>query len=278
MQSSDVIAAIKARKSVRTYKDQVLLQTDREAVLSIMEKAANPFGEDVRLHILDKEIHKKGEKIGAYGVVRGAHTFLGVSAPFTPLSGLAMGYQFESVILGLTAIGLGTVWLGGTFKRAQFARAMGVDENAWLAAISPVGYEAARKASAEKIMRRVIQADERELWRDIFTEDGFQVQLTQEAAGAYALPLEMLRWAPSAANAQPWRVVKKDNVFYFYETHKASLSDAEKCMKQMDLGIAIAHFHLTSVQLGLKGHFEQRPLRDVHIPEDTFYHMSWVCE
>ncbi len=278
MPSNDIIATIKARRSVRTYTDKPLCEEDRAALLLMMEAAGNPFGEKVRLHIVDKEIDAKGEKLGTYGIVRGAHTFLGVSAPQTPLSALAMGYQFESLILGATAIGLGTVWLGGSFKRPQFARAMGVQEGEWLAAVSPVGYEAARKGSAEKIMRRVIKSDERELWRDIFTEDGFQVQLTEDGAGDYAVPLEMLRWAPSAANGQPWRVVKKDNVFYFYETHKASLSDTEKRMKQMDLGIAIAHFHLTAMQLGLKGRFEVRPLKDVHIPEDTFYHMSWVCE
>lgn len=275
MQSNDIIATIKARKSVRTYNDKPLIEADRAALLLMMKAAGNPFGETVHVHIADKS---KGEKLGVSGIVRGAQTFLGVSAPLTPLSPLAMGYQFESLLLGATAIGLGTVWLGGSFKRPSFARAMGVGADEWLAAISPVGYEAARKGSAEKIMRSVMKADERELWRDIFTEDGFQVQLTEESAGEYAVPLEMLRWAPSAANGQPWRVVKKDNVFYFYETHKASLSDAEKRLKQMDLGIALAHFHLTAQQLGLKGHFEQCALKDVHIPEDTFYHMSWVCE
>lgn len=275
MQSNDIIATIKARKSVRTYNDKPLIEADCAALLLMMEAAGNPFGETVHVHIADKS---KGEKLGVSGIVRGAQTFLGVSAPLTPLSPLAMGYQFESLLLGATAIGLGTVWLGGSFKRPPFARAMGVGADEWLAAISPVGYEAARKGSAEKIMRSVMKADERELWRDIFTEDGFQVQLTEESAGEYAVPLEMLRWAPSAANGQPWRVVKKDNVFYFYETHKASLSDAEKRLKQMDLGIALAHFHLTAQQLGLKGYFEQCALKDVHIPEDTFYHMSWVCE
>lgn len=275
MQSNDIIATIKARKSVRTYNDKPLIEADRAALLLMMKAAGNPFGETVHVHIADKS---KGEKLGVSGIVRGAQTFLGVSAPLTPLSPLAMGYQFESLLLGATAIGLGTVWLGGSFKHPPFARVMGVGADEWLAAISPVGYEAARKGSAEKIMRSVMKADERELWRDIFTEDGFQVQLTEESAGEYAVPLEMLRWAPSAANGQPWRVVKKDNVFYFYETHKASLSDAEKRLKQMDLGIALAHFHLTAQQLGLKGHFEQCALKDVHIPEDTFYHMSWVCE
>lgn len=275
---NDLVATIKARHSVRTYSPTPLSEDDHAAVKAMMAAVSNPFGEKVELHMIDRATDAKGERLGTYGMIRGASTFVGVSAPITELSPLAVGYQFESLILGLTAKGLATVWLAGTFKRPQFAAAMGLSEKAWLAAVSPVGYEAARKGSAEKIMRKVIKADERELWRDIFTEDGFQVQLTEARAGDYAVPLEMLRLAPSSGNGQPWRVVKKDNVFYFYETHKASLNDAEKRMKKMDLGIALAHFHLTAQSLGLKGHFEQQALKDVHIPEDTFYHMSWVCE
>lgn len=278
MQTNDIIATIKSRKSVRTYKEIPLKDADRAALLAMMKTVSNPFGETIHLHMIDRALDAKGEKLGTYGMIRGASTFLGVSAPLTALSPLAMGYQFESLILGATACGLATVWLGGTFKWSQFARSMDIKDSEWLGAVSPVGYEAARKGSAEKLMRRIIKSDERTLWRDLFTEDGFQVQLTEERAGRYALPLEMLRLAPSAVNGQPWRVVKKDNVFYFYETHKASLSDAEKRMKQMDLGIAIAHFHLTALSLGLQGHFEQQALKDVHIPEDTFYHMSWVAE
>ena len=35
-------------------------------------------------------------------------------------------------------------------------------------------------------------------------------------AGDYARPLEMVRLAPAATNAQPWRVRKARDVYHFY--------------------------------------------------------------
>ena len=49
-------------------------------------------------------------------------------------------------------------------------------------------------------------------------------------------------------------------------------------LRQIDLGIGICHFHLTAKALGLRGHFAHAPLSGVRIPEDTFYHISWVAE
>ena len=272
---NDVVAAIEKRKSVRSYDGRPLSAEDLATVRALMDGANNPFGEKVKLHLLE-DVAAAG--VGKCGTARDARSVLGVSAPITELSPLAIGYQFESLILGATACGLSTVWMATGFKRAKFEKAMGVHGDQWLAVIAPVGYAAARLGSAEVITRKLLRADEREMWRDIFTEDGFQIQLTEEQAGDYAQPLEMLRWAPSARNGQPWRIVKKENVFYFYETHKSSLSDQEKRLKQIELGAAIAHFHLTAQSLGLKGHFDRKPLRDVHIPENTFYHISWVMD
>ena len=274
-QENNVMAAIEARKSVRSYDGRSLSAEDRARVEALMAQVSNPFGERVGLHFLE-DVATLG--VGKCGTAHDARSVLGVSAAATPLSALAVGYQFESLILGATACGLATVWMATGFKRARFEKAMGVRENDWLAVIAPIGYAAARPGSADVITRRLLRADEREMWRDIFTEDGFQIQLTEEHAGAYAQPLEMLRWAPSARNGQPWRIVKKDHVFYFYETHKSSLNEQEKRLKEIELGAAIAHFHLTAQQLGLKGHFDHQPLREVHIPENTFYHLSWVMD
>ena len=270
----DVIEAIRGRKSVRTYDGRPLSAKDMATVRILMEQVGNPFGEEVHLHMLE-DAATAG--VGKCGTARDVHTVLGVSAPLTALSSLAMGYQLECLVLAATACGLSTVWMATGFKRAKFEKAMGTHGEA-LAAIVPIGYAAAHPGSADVIMRKLLRADEREMWRDIFTEDGFQVQLAEERAGDYAQPLEMLRWAPSARNGQPWRVVKKENVFYFYETHKSSLSEQEKRLKQIELGAAIAHFHLTAQSLGLKGHFDHQPLREVHIPENTFYHISWVMD
>ncbi len=39
--------------------------------------------------------------------------------------------------------------------------------------------------------------------------------------------LEMVRWAPSAVNKQPWRIVYKDGTYHFYEKKDAGLDIPE---------------------------------------------------
>lgn len=274
MEQPDIITTIRARKSVRSYDDKPLSETDSAYLDALLAAVDNPFGERVQLHRLDT----MNDKLSTFGVIRGAHTFIGATAAETPQAALALGYQLESLVLGLTAQRLGTVWLAGTFKRKDFARAMSIRDDVWFPVIVPVGHAASKTGTIDKMMRRVAHSDEREMWRDIFTMDSFQVQLSEEAAGAYALPLEMLRLAPSSSNGQPWRVVKEGKSFHFYETHKASLGKAQVLVKVIDLGIAICHFHLTARALGLSGHFAHEPLSGVRIPEDTFYHLTWVAD
>ena len=276
MATNDITEIIRKRKSVRTFEGCPLTAEARAYVQALMREVDNPFGVDIKLHLLDADSSR--EKLSTYGIIRDARTYLGAETTLGTLAPLALGYQVESFVLGLEARGISSVWLGGTFKRAAFAKAMGIRENAWFPVILPIGYRAARPSTAERAIRRMVHADERELWRDIFTEDGFQVQLSEEHAGAYATPLEMLRLAPSAANGQPWRVVKCGNVFHFYETHKASLGGEQVRLREIDLGIGIGHFHLTAQALGLHGSFAHTPLSGVRIPEDTFYHISWVAE
>ncbi len=102
--------------------------------------------------------------------------------------------------------------------------------------------------------------------------------MTQQKGGSYATPLEMVRLAPSATNQQPWRVVKQGNMYRFYETHGANISDGEAKIKQVDLGIALSHFHQTDLELGLSGRFEKLPQNGIPAPKDTWYWMSWVAE
>ena len=84
--------------------------------------------------------------------------------------------------------------------------------------------------------------------------------------------------APSAINAQPWRVVKTQNVYHFFETHKSNSSEEERMIKKVDLGIAISHFHQTAMENGLVGKFEKMEDIKIDIPENTTYIISWVSE
>lgn len=273
-----VIDAIKARHSVRTFQDKELSSSDREKLVGFMNALTNPFGIPVKKYIIDKKVAVTGEKLGTYGVIKGARTFLGVSIPDVDMAHVAAGYEFENLILEATSMGLGTVWLAATFNREGFAAAMRIPDDELLPTIAPVGYPAAKRRMAESLMRAAMHSSARKEWASLFYNGDFRVPLTKTVAGVYAEPLEMLRLAPSDKNSQPWRILRSDHAYHFYVTYKAGISREEKIIKRVDLGIALSHFHQTALELGLKGSFVSVPPADSELPDHVHYIISWQME
>jgi hypothetical protein len=269
---------IMVRSSIRTYEERQLSVEDKEKLLVYADSLTNPFGEIVKIHMIEKGLEPNGEKLGTYGVIKGATSFLGVSVANSGLGLEAAGYQFENLVLYATHMGLGTVWLAATFSRDNFASAMGIKEDEVFPAISPVGYPARKKSIKESVMRKAMKSDQRKPWSTLFFQDNFSTPLTKEEAGAYATPLEMLRLAPSATNAQPWRVVKDGETYHFYETHGANTGNDEILIKRVDLGIGLSHFHQTALERNLSGRFEKLPQQKLEEPKHTNYIISWVAE
>jgi nitroreductase len=266
---------IKKRVSVRSYDSKRLSEKDKEKLLNEISHLTNPFGENVRIHLIEKDSVSNGDKLGTYGVIKGANTFLGVTVDKTEFGLVAAGYQFENLILYATNMGLATVWLAATFSREQFEKAMNIQAEELFPAISPIGYAAGKKSITESLMRKTMKADKRKPWEEIFFQDSFENPLSKEEAKEYVKPLEMLRLAPSATNAQPWRVVRKQGAYHFFETHKSNASEEDKMIKKVDIGIALSHFEQTVLELGLTGNFEKKPDLKIDVPENTNYIISW---
>lgn len=269
---------IKKRVSTRTYDSKNLSKNDKEKLMNAISQLTNPFGENVRIHLIEKDIASNGEKLGTYGVVKGANTYLSLTVDKSEFGLIAAGYQFENLVLIATDMGLATVWLAATFSRAQFEKAMDIQKDELFPAISPIGYATGKKSITESLMRMTMKSDKRKSWDEIFFENSFENPLSKKAANEYARPLEMVRVAPSATNAQPWRVVKKQGSYHFFETHKSNASEDEKMIKKVDLGIALSHFHQTAFEHGLTGHFEKQEDIKIDIPEHTNYIISWNSE
>ncbi|GAA6336960.1 nitroreductase family protein [Bacteroides stercoris] len=270
-----IVETIKKRCSVRTYQDKELEPDVREMLQSYMDNLENPFGMQVKKYIIDKKLASEGEKLGTYGVIKGASTFMGISVPDKDLAHVAAGYEFENLILEATALGLGTVWLAATFNREGFASAMGVPKNELFPAISPVGYPAAKRSLTESLMRTAMRSSSRKEWNTLFYLDNFQTPLHKDESGDYAEPLEMFRLAPSDKNTQPWRVLKASNSYHFFVTYKSGISRGEEIIKRVDAGIALSHFHQTVLELGLKGCFKQTEPENIELPQNTYYITSW---
>ncbi|WP_242953560.1 nitroreductase family protein [Clostridium merdae] len=268
---------VRARQSIRSYQETPIPAEVISKIRSYMEELTNPFSVEVSLHLLEKNVTSNGEKLGTYGVIKGASHFIGASVAPCELGLEALGYSFEKLILYITSLGLGTCWLGGTFDRSAFSSAMKRNPDEFFPVISPFGYAQEKKRMLESMMRFVAKSDQRQEWSALFFEEDFAHPLTQAAAGDYAFPLEMLRLAPSAVNKQPWRVVKSNGHFHFYKIHSEKESKLGIDIQRTDVGIAACHFHLSAQERDLIGHFTRLKNPILQAP-GLDYLFSWVKE
>ncbi|MEG0774610.1 nitroreductase family protein [Clostridium sp.] len=271
--------AVKKRYSVRNYEEQEIEGDKRNAIEAFIKSLDNPLGSNVNFHYLDNKDIKNKEKLGTYGVIKGAKQYIGTTIKLEPMALEALGYEMEAVMLYLAHLGIGTCWLGGTFDREGFADAMKIKEGEVFPVITPYGYATANKHEKEIEMRKMIQADHRKDWSELFYNNDFQTLLTKEEANDVAFALEMVRLAPSASNKQPWRIVLKDGVFHFYEYKEPGYSDFFPYdIQRVDMGIAAAHFDFSVKEKGMKGHFNTSFEPTVELPQHMEYVFSWIRE
>ena len=258
-----MIEAIRRRISVRTYSEVPIEEDKKQAAVDLLRaNTEGPFGQTVRLALIDFAEMERDEvrKLGTYGVIRGARLYI-VSAVKEGRGAMEdLGYCFEKVILGATSLGLGTCWMGGTFRRSSFAKRIGASEGEIVPAVSPIGYAGDGRSVAEVLLRRFAGSDGRKPWRELFFDGGMATPLAKEAAGSYATALECVRLGPSASNNQPWRVLRQgDGIFHFYLKRTPGY---DKLMRSVDLqlvdmGIALSHFELAARETGLAGGWMQ---------------------
>ena len=243
---------VRNRRSVRTFDGKGLSEEDLRKLSSFMAELKNPYDIHVECKLLDAKQNKL-----SCPVVSGTDLYVGAKAKNVPHMEEAFGYSFEMLVLYAQSLGIGTVWIGGTMDRAAFERAMDLGEEERMPCVSPLGYPAKKKSLKENMMRKAIKADSRLPFEDLFFDGTYGVPLTEEKAGKLAGPLEMVRWAPSAVNKQPWRVVVNENAAHFYlKRNKGFISDAAGDLQKIDLGIALCHFALGAGESGLNVKFE----------------------
>ena len=126
---------IKKRISIRTFEERKLTHEHQEKLMAFASNLSNPFGEKVKFYLIEKNTESSGEKLGTYGVIKGASSYLGASVAKSDFGLEALGYEFENLILYATHLGLGTVWLAATFSREKFSSAMGIPEDELFPAI-----------------------------------------------------------------------------------------------------------------------------------------------
>ncbi|HEY85757.1 MAG TPA: nitroreductase [Chloroflexi bacterium] len=282
--SNPVTELIKQRFSCRSYlktpiKEEQLQQL--EAYLSTTQRV--PFGARTRFKLIAATPQDQNalKGLGTYGFIKNPRAFI-ISAMEDSDKGLEdLGYLMERIILFATDIGLGTCWLGGTFTKSRFARKISVRDGESVPIVTSVGYIA--EGSENGIIRQRAKGARRQPWDKMFFDRRFGTPISRDAAGAYSVPLEMVRLGPSASNKQPWRIVKDGAIWHFYlqrtpgyrsgwEMKLLKIAD----MQRVDMGIAMSHFELTAKELGLRGEWQVREPGIEKPDEQTEYTVSWV--
>ncbi|MDR1938102.1 MAG: hypothetical protein LBQ73_06365 [Tannerellaceae bacterium] len=264
-----VIESILQRRSVRSYTGEPLSKEHVERIEACIGSLKAPFGARARVGLIHTDTPAGKVKLGTYGVIGGARDFLVLAYEEGALAEEGAAYLFEQVVLFCTSLGLGTCWLGGSFSRKDFGKQLGPKPGERLRIVSPVGYPSDRKRFWESFIGADGNHTSRKPFGTHFFSGNFETPLTEEGAGIYRRPLEMVRIAPSANNSQPWRVLLEDGALHFY--HRKSLGGFDA----IDSGIALSHFGESCRELSIAGRFE--PLGSAPRHKDATYSVSWIA-
>ncbi|MFO7952702.1 MAG: nitroreductase family protein [Bacillota bacterium] len=251
--------AIKERISVRSYSSQPVENALRRELEDYIETVGTgPFGITPRFKMLDLEPLDKNELrgLGTYGFIKGAHLYILGAVKDAPGAMEDLGYCLEKIILKATSLGLGTCWLGGTFKRAAFAQKMDLEAGELLPAITPVGHPADEATPADRLARLTAKSKKRKPWPELFFGPGGKAPLTEKEAGVYRDSLEAVRLGPSASNRQPWRIIKDEagKLHLFLKENKLYNRILGKIrLQRLDMGIAMCHFTMVAREQNLPG-------------------------
>ncbi len=251
------------RYANRTYRKEPISGEQRDLLEEYLARnASGPFGGTARFKLIaaTEEDSASLKDLGTYGIIKNPAGFIVGAIGASDRYLEDYGYLLEGIVLHATGLGLGTCWLGGTFRKSGFGRAIFLKEGESLPAVIATGYSADRPGLLDSIMRFGAGSKHRKPWEELFFSGDFGSALTEESAGAYRVPLEMLRRAPSASNKQPWRVVRERdrNLFHFFLERTKNYYRNWKTvgmedLQRVDMGIAMYHFEVAAAELKLKG-------------------------
>ena len=272
----NITEIIKSRYSCRTFVQTSLKPADKENLESfIVENSKGLEDEAVNFKIIEKNDSDKQMKLN-YGMIQGHNTYVLGTSKSTMDSRVNYGYLLEKVVLKATEMGISTCWIG--YFDYSYFNEISIEEGFEIPSIVIVGYSEDKQPYLDKFVRFAISASKRTSWDKLFFDYKLKTPVSPEKIREYYEPLEMVRLAPSSGNTQPWRVFfdETENEFHFF---KKSISKRYELrgLHDIDMGIALSHFELTSLQNGLSGSWLKHSNGIVNSIDDLQYIRTWKC-
>jgi nitroreductase len=246
LNQNELLDVIKARRSVRTFDGNGLATEEIAALQEFADRAENPYGQRAVFQIFSAKEHGLSSP-----VIAGTDLYLTGKIQKQPHAEEAFGYIMEEVVLFAQANGIGTTWIAGTMNRGSFEKACGLGAGEVMPCVTPLGHPANKMSIKESLMRKGVKADSRLPFEQLFFAGSFDKPLSKTAAGDLADALEAVRWAPSAVNKQPWRLVVCEDRVHFFEKKDKGYDNGDWDLQKVDLGIALCHFLRMTKAAGL---------------------------
>ena len=273
---STFLSAINQRKSIRSYI-QFPSEEQQIKIKSLVENPIpkTPFTENSKEVVRLCYIQDSLGFSASCGVISGdKHWICGASKKDDKYSSENYGFVFEWLILECTKLGLGTVWLGGTFRLAPFNDFLKMNATETLLCVSPVGVGEGQTLIG-KFFSFTSGSRSRKEWKEMFYEEKYDQPIEKEKCEEkYQNALEAVRLAPSAMNKQPWVIIRiKDGEKFIWNFYRRNYSDYTK----IDIGIAMCHWQLACEELSIPGNWEDKSAElNIEVPKDVIYIKSWV--
>lgn len=245
--------AIHLRTSVRAYTGRPLAPEHLTMLKGIARSV--PRLTDTPVHFAFVEDREKVEYIlrgilGNYGKVKDAPLLtVGITGE-GPHPHASLGYAMEYLILEATRHNIGTCWNSSMFDRKYVAQEVALSPGEEVLAVSPIGYP--RPSGSNDFLKSLVGAKKRKYLKDIiFAEYWASGPGTLfESRPDLRRTAEAVRWAPSAVNRQPWRLILTGTSVVLTSVSKNS---------GLDNGIAMAHWAIAAHEEGIPGTWELNP-------------------
>jgi hypothetical protein len=273
----NIIEIINKRKSCRTFNQIYLKPADSEFLENIIRANSKGFeNEVVDFRIIEKHDSKSLLKLD-YGMIHGHNTYLLGTSKSSLYSRVNYGYLMEKIILKATEMKISTCWIG-IFDHTYF-KEVPVKEGYEIPGIVIIGYPGDQQTNQERFIRRSLSSATRDNWDKLFFSYNSKFPINQDLPREFYDSLEMVRLAPSSGNTQPWRIYfdNTSNEFHFFKKTINKRYES-RGLHDIDLGIALCHFELTSFRNGISGRWLKLENEYVSSIDDLQYIKTWKCE
>ena len=273
-------ALIEERYSCRSFDGKPIPAEKLQSLRDFVEALdAGPFATRARFGLVAAEAHDSTllKGLSTYGFIKQASAFLVGAGGRTEDDLVDFGYLTELAVLKATELGLGSCWIGGTFRRSRFAAAVGLDPRLdegdgpkTIICVIALGNFPSDSNPREGFIRIRAGGAFRKAPEALFFGDAWSEPLSLPSPRIATEILDAVRLAPSASNKQPWRLVvpagstsanpkvhlylQRTPGYHGIVPRLAKVAD----IQVVDMGIALAHMALVASEMGLPASIVRR--------------------